>query len=165
VERTFELVPLRPAARLGVSYASGDRGGATYGTFDPLLPDVHVWHGAMDLFAWSNEEEASARASIVPWVDAVASIEYRYVRLAVAGIPWRSAYFVSLGARPGSTDQELGHELDGQLSWSPWAPVELVAGYSALVLGTAAREILAATHPGSVPDVSQLAFAQARVGF
>jgi hypothetical protein len=165
VERAFELMALRPTVRLGVSYASGDRGDAKYRTFDPMLPDVHVWHGAMDLFAWSNEEEASASVSIVPWIDALAAIEYRYVRLAVAGTLWRTAYFVPMGDRPGSTDQDLGHEIDARLSWSPWAPVDLVAGYSVLIIGSGAREVLAATYPGSVPDVSHLAFAQARIGF
>jgi alginate export protein len=165
VERGFELAPLRPTARLGLSYASGDSGGATYRAFDPILPDVHVWHGALDLFAWSNEEEASARVSVAPWIDAVATLEYRYARLAVPGGLWRSAYLVSLGAAAGNTSQDLGHEIDAQLSWSPWAPVDLVAGYSALILGTGGRAILAASHPGSVPDVSHLAYAQARVGF
>jgi len=165
VEHAFELAPLRPAARLGVSYASGDGGGATYRAFDPMLPDVNVWHGAMDLFGWSNEEEVSVGASIVPWVEGVASVEYRYARLAVPQGVWRSDYLVNLGVAPENTDPDLGHEIDAKLAWAPWAWVDLVAGYSALVLGGGGRAILAASHPGSVPDVSHMAYAQARVGF
>jgi hypothetical protein len=45
------------------------------------------------------------------------------------------------------------------LTWSPWEPLELTGGYSALVLGDGARAILAAgTSP---PDVSHLGYLQA----
>ena len=119
----------------------------------------------MDLFAWSNEEEVSVGATIAPWVDGVASVEYRYARLAVPDGVWRSDYLVTLGVAPGNTDTDLGHEIDARLAWAPWAPVDLVAGYSALILGGGGRAILAASHPGSVPDVSHMAYVQARVGF
>jgi hypothetical protein len=160
VAYTFEHALLLPTVRLGVSYASGDDGGSTYRAFDPMLPDVHVWHGAMDLFAWSNEEEASARVAITPWTDGVAAVEYRYARLAQAGGAWRSAYLVTIGAAPGNTQADLGHEVDAVLTWSPWEPLVLIGGYSALFLGDGARTILAA-QTFSPPSVSHLAYAQA----
>jgi hypothetical protein len=167
----FERVLLRPAARVGVAYASGDDGGSTYRTFDPLLPDVHTWHGAMDLFAWSNEEEASARVSAVPWTDAIATLEYRYVRLAQPGAAWLTGNLTTIRRAPGNTRAELGHEIDATLAWSPWAPVEFSAGYSALILGDGARAILAANGFGANKDnggvspaaVSHLAYAQVLV--
>jgi hypothetical protein len=169
VAYTFERVTLLPTVRAGVAYASGDSGGGHYGAFDPILPDVHTWHGAMDLFAWSNEEEASARVAIAPWTDATAAIEYRYVRLAEPGGAWRSGYLLTIGGAPGNTQADLGHEIDAVLSWSPWVPVELTAGYSALVLGDGAKAILSANPVGALqaaggvvpPDVSHYAYAQA----
>jgi alginate export protein len=162
VARTFERALLLPAVRLGISYASGDDGGGTYRAFDPLLPDVHVWHGAMDLFAWSNEEEASARAAITPWTDTIVAVEYRYARLAEPAGAWLNAYLMRVGEAPGNTHADLGHEIDAVLTWSPWASLELVTGYSALVLGAGARAALqGASFGATTPGISQLAYAQA----
>jgi hypothetical protein len=164
VAHTFERLMLLPTVLVGGSYASGDDGSSTYHAFDQILPDVHVWHGAMDLFGWSNEAEVSARAAIAPWTDAVASIEYRYARLAQPGGAWRSDYLVQIGTDPTNTQPDLGHEVDAVLTWSPWVAIELVAGYSFLVLGEGARAVLRAPPPlsqGAVPpNVAQLAYLQ-----
>src|SRR5258708_5956218 len=138
---TFERALGRPTVRLGMAFASGDGGGSTYRAFDPLLPDVHSWHGAMDLFAWSNEEEANIRLAAAPWTDGLAGVEYRYVRLAEPGGAWRSAYLATIAHAPANTQADLGHEIDAFLAWSPWAPLELSAGYSMLVLGDGARSL------------------------
>jgi hypothetical protein len=161
VARAFERVLLRPTVRLGLSYASGDHGGTTYRAFDPLLPDVHFWHGAMDLFAWSNEEEASARFAISPWTDGIAAVEYRYARLAQPGGAWLTAYLTRIAQVPANTNPDLGHEIDAVLTWSPWISIDLTAGYSALVLGDGARALLAAASPAGSTAVSHLAYAQA----
>jgi len=167
---TFEYVRMLPTVRLGASYASGDDGtGSKFGQFDPLLPDVHEWHGAMDLFAWSNEWEANARVAIAPWTDAVAALDYRYAQLATADGWWVSSYLFTLGRAPGNTSGELGHEIDAYLAWSPWVPVELSAGYSMLVLGAGAKAALSAdlTNPAvprlSPPDLAHYAYGQVTV--
>jgi hypothetical protein len=168
VAYTFQHVALLPTARLGVAYASGDAASSTsastYHAFDPLLPDVHSWHGAMSLFAWSNEAEASARASIAPWADGVAAVEYRYARLAENDGPWRTGYLATIGSNPANTSPELGHEIDAVVTWSPWVPVDLAAGYSLLVLGDGARAILASNVGGggsAPPRLVQFASLQA----
>jgi hypothetical protein len=155
-------------AQVGVAYASGDSGSGTYRAFDPLLPDVHRWHGAMELFAWTNEEEVNARVGVVPWTDGGAAVEYRYVRLAQADGAWRTAYLTTIGSAPGNRDAELGHEVDAMVRWSPWEPLLLEAGYSLFFLGDGARAILAANAIGretaaalSVERVSQFAYGQA----
>jgi hypothetical protein len=168
---TFDGVALRPSLRAGAAYASGGGGsrGETYRAFDPLLPDVHVWHGATDLFAWSNEEEANGRATIAPWTDALAAIEYRYARLARPDGAWRTAYLTTIGRAPGNTEASLGHEIDATLRWSPWPPLAVEAGYSIVLLGAGARAILAANAIGrsqsagavSTPPASHFAYAQA----
>jgi Alginate export len=150
VAHTFERVLLMPTVRVGIAYASGDSGSSRVGAFDPLLPDVHTWHGAMDLFAWSNEAEMSARVAVAPWAEAVAAVEYRYARLAEPGGTWRTGYLATIGSAPGNTSGDLGHEIDATLTWSPWVPVEIGAGYAALLLGSGARAILAANQVGSL---------------
>jgi hypothetical protein len=159
VERVLDRVLLRPALRLGGAYASGD---GERGTFDPLLPDVHVWHGAMDLFAWSNEAEVNGRVTVVPWTDGMAAVEYRYARLAQAQGNWTSAYLVDIGsAGNANTSADLGHEVDATLHWSPWAPLDLDGGYSFFVLGSGAKAVLASRPPsGKAASVSQYAYAQ-----
>lgn len=163
VAHTFENAIAAPTVRIGGAYASGDTLGVTYRAFDPLLPDVHTWHGAMDVFAWSNEVEVSGRVSAVPWTDALLAVQYRYARLAQPSDAWRSAYLATIAQVPTNTKADLGHEIDAALTWSPWVPVALDAGYSVLLLGSGARAILAAQR-GSA-EVSHFAYVQVRTQF
>jgi hypothetical protein len=174
VARTFDLVVLTPTFGVGAAYASGDSGApGTYRQFDPLLADVHAFHGAMDVFAWSNLIEGSASASVVPWNDTRATLEYRYARLAEASGEWISAYLSSIGRAPGSSSAELGHELDAVFAYRPWPVLELIGGYSALLLGDGARSILAAEARGqasadgtySPAAVAHLGYVQATLNF
>ncbi len=160
VAYTFERAILRPELRLGTAYASGDGGGSTYRAFDPMLADVHVWHGSMDLVAWSNEAEVSVGAALETSTTSSASVEYRYARLAQADGTWRTGYMATVGAAPGNTRADLGHEVDAVFRWSPWSPVGLSVGYSFFLLGDGARAVLTASQiaiPGSV----HFAYAQA----
>ncbi len=161
VGASLDRVLLRPSMRLSGSVASGADGGSKYAAFDPLLPDVHTLYGAMDLFAWSNVVEASARVAIEPLPDATASIEYRYVRQEQAGGAWRNDYLATVatpaGNAGGKASAELGHEIDASMRWSPWTPVELALGYSLLVVGDGARGLLAAEHVFA-PDLAHMGF-------
>ena len=151
VQRTFDQLSLTPTFRAGAGFASGDDGSSsTYHQFDPLLGDVQTLHGAMDTFAWSNLADVNARATIVPTTDMRASLQYRYARLAEASGEWIGGYLQRIGSAPGSASGSLGHELDAFLSWRPSfaSALELVGGYSALLLGDGARTILAAQARG-----------------
>jgi hypothetical protein len=166
VAHTFDTVGWTPSVALGAAYATGDDGGLTYRAFDPLLPDVHTWHGMMDLFAWTNEEEVSARMSIVPWNDGLVAAEYRYARMPQpGGDEWRSGYLVTIGSAQGNTRADLGHEIDVWAHWSPWPALGLDAGYSVFVAGGGARAILDATVPVGAARVSQFAYLQTRFVF
>jgi hypothetical protein len=160
VAYTFEHVLLQPSVRLGGSYASGDDGGGTYRGFDPILPDAHVWYGAMDLLSWSNAIEGNARVSIVPWTDGVAAVEYRYMQLAQASGAWTGGYLTTIAQAPGNGSAQLGHEVDASIAWSPWVPVDLRVGYSALVLGDGAKALLG-TVAFPAPSLSHYAYLQA----
>jgi hypothetical protein len=184
VSKTLSEVSLTPTFRVGGSYASGDDGSSTYHQFDPLLADPQRFHGQMDLFAWSNAIDVSGRAQIVPSTDTTFALEYRYARLAEASGEWIGSYLTAVGrAAPppgfaaagyaplpaGSADPELGHELDAVISWRPWLPLELRAGWSGLLLGDGARTIMAAYARGRADDagnvtpskIAQYAYAQA----
>ena len=180
VSKTLPEVSLTPTFRIGGSYASGDDGSSTYHQFDPLLADPQRFHGQMDLFAWSNALDVSARAQIVPWTDTTFALEYKYARLAEASGEWIGGYLTAIGsATPppgfaatgyklaaGSPSAELGHELDAVLTWRPWLPLELRAGYSGLLLGDGARGIMAAYARGKAqPDGTVAAAKIAHYGF
>ena len=139
VGRTFDTLLWTPTARIGGSYASGDDGGTTYKQFDPILPELHTWHGAMDVFAWSNLIEAHASVAVAPWADTSIGVEYRYARMAEANGDWVGGYLSSIGVAPGSHGEELGHEIDVGMRFRPWTPLELAAGYSLLALGDGAK--------------------------
>lgn len=174
VARTFDMLLLSPTLRLGASYASGDDGSGTYKQFDPLLPDVHAWHGMMDVFAWSNAEELSGRLSIVPFIDASLALEYRFVAMPEPSADWLNGYLGVVGRAPGNASADLGHEIDLSFAWRPWTVMEVAAGYSALLLGDGARTIMAAEQrgtPGGTPaapattpaSLSHFAYAQIAV--
>ncbi len=184
-DKTFETTPLVPVVRIGGSYASGDDGaGGAYGTFDPILPDVHVHFGAMNAFAWSNTVQAHVRGGIVPFVDATLAVEYRYARLAEANGEWVNGNLQSVGRAttdgrgrgvgPGLTNPsaELGHELDVVFGYTPWPMLDLRAGYAGVLWGDGARTILAAQGRGRLDgatgtyapsDLGHYAFLQARL--
>jgi len=158
VGKTFDHAPLTPTLTVGGSYASGDStppgvGGATrttYRQFDPLLPDLHSHFGAMDIFSWSNVVEENARLSFVPARTTRIDLEYRYARLATAAGEWLNGYLQPVGQSDGKSGAELGHEIDVGFAYRPWVPFEMRAGYSMLLLGDGAREIMAAEARGSL---------------
>jgi hypothetical protein len=156
VGKTFESVALAPTLTIGGSFASGDNThtgfsntSTTYKQFDPLLPDVHSHFGAMDIFSWSNVVEGNARISVVPVHSTRVDVEYRYARLATAAGEWLNGYLEPVGQSDGKSGAELGHELDVGFAYRPWVPFELRAGYSVLLLGDGAREIMAAEARGA----------------
>jgi hypothetical protein len=158
----FEHAQLLPRVQVGVSYASGDDGGTTYRAFDPLFPNIHTsLTGAMDLFAWSNQGEANALVGIEPWSDATLSLAYRYEELAEPKGAWRSAYLETIAISGTNTARALGHEADLVLVWTPWVPLDLTLGYSALFLGDGAKNLISGTTTtGSRANVAQLAYGQ-----
>ncbi len=93
----------------------------------------------MDLFAWSNTLQTSARVSVVPWAEGRLFAEYRYVRFVENGT-WLDSYLGVVTA-PVHGD-ESAHEVDGWASWRPWPVLDLVAGYSLLLLSDEAKQLL-----------------------
>ncbi len=149
VAYTLPGTPLEPRVRLGGAYASGGQQASVDRVFDPLLPDVHQWHGAMDLVAWSNEEEVSAGAEIVPFPRASLLGEYRYVRLVDPGGIWHTEDLTTVGAAPSNQKADLGHEVDLSLAWSADTHLDFCTGYSLFVLGAGGQAIVSANQLGS----------------
>jgi hypothetical protein len=148
VGRTFDTIVLSPTLTALGSYASGDDGGSTYKQFDPILPDVHLHHGAMDLFSWSNLMDAGGRLGLVPWTDTQLGFEYRYARLANGRGEWLNAYLAPVARPNANAETALGHELDVVFAWQPWVPLDLRVGWSTLLLGDGARTAAAAQARG-----------------
>lgn len=166
--RRFDGVVLTPTVRIGGSYASGGRSATQYNQFNPLYPDVQVNHGLLGAFAWSNLIDAHGSVDVVPTTNLHVTAEYRYARMAddTTG-EWLDTYLVVTGRGP-TTSPELGHEVDLVVSYRPWPALDVAAGYSLLVLGDGAKQMLAAENRGShdatgalvPPDLSHYAFIQ-----
>jgi hypothetical protein len=167
VSKLFDQLILTPTFRVAGSYASGDDGKGAYKQFDPLLADPQRFHGQMDLFAWSNMMDVAGRAQIVPWNDTAFALEYRYARLAESRGEWIGGYLSAVGSHvvppavtttPGTPpiggSSELGHELDVVFTYRPWLPLELRAGWSGLLLGDGAKEIMTAHARGKLNDAT-----------
>ncbi|MBX3211721.1 MAG: alginate export family protein [Labilithrix sp.] len=162
VSKTLEELVFTPNLRLSGSYASGDDRKGVYKQFDPLLADPQRFHGQMDLFGWSNMMDVAGRAQIQPVTHTTVALEYRWARLAEARGEWIGGYLGAVGsasvpplvattpapaARGSETD--LGHELDVVITYRPWTPLELRAGWSGLLLGDGAKAAMAAHGRGS----------------
>jgi len=184
VSKTIEQLLWMPTFRVAGSYASGDDRKGAYKQFDPLLADPQRFHGQMDLFAWSNMMDVAGRAQVVPWTDTAIAFEYRYARLAQGRGEWLGSYLTAVGSStpppnvtttpapagpPPSNATELGHELDVVLTYRPWIPLELRAGWSGLLLGDGAKAIMGAHARGdrlangaiSPANIAQYAYLQA----
>ena len=184
VSKTIEQLLLMPTFRVAGSYASGDDRKGAYKQFDPLLADPQRFHGQMDLFGWSNMMDVAGRAQVVPWTDTAIALEYRYARLAQGRGEWIGSYLTAVGSStppplvtttppppgpPPSNETELGHELDVVLTYRPWIPLELRAGWSGLLLGDGAKAIMASHARGerlangaiSPANIAQYAYLQA----
>ena len=170
VQKTIDQLLLTPTIRANASYASGDNGKGKYKQFDPLLADPQRFHGAMDLFAWSNQLDVGGKVTVVPWTDTTLGFEYRYAELAKAQGDWIDSYFTSVGRQAATGKKKaLGHELDVGFGWRPWSPLELRAGWSGLLLGEGAKAIMVTQGRGdrlsngavSPASIAQYAYVQA----
>ncbi|MCW5831367.1 MAG: alginate export family protein [Labilithrix sp.] len=163
VSKTLEELVFTPNFRVAGSYASGDDRKGVYKQFDPLLADPQRFHGQMDLFGWSNMMDVAGRAQIQPATHTSVALEYRWARLAQARGEWIGSYLGAVGSAsvpplvattpappgPSGSETDLGHELDVVVSYRPWTPLELRAGWSGLLLGDGAKATMAAHARGS----------------
>lgn len=140
---TSDAIVLSPKLTAGASMASGDDGSGNYRAFDPLLPDVHVHYGAMNVFSLSNMMEAHGGLVLTPSQETRVGAEYRYARLVNATGEWLNGYLFSVGrAARDNQSYDLGHEIDVFFHWRPLPQIDLRAGYSLLLLGDGAKAIL-----------------------
>jgi hypothetical protein len=166
--RTFDGIVLSPTIKIGASYASGGKTATQYNQFDPLYPDVHVDHGLLGAFAWSNLIDVHGSVAIVPATDMRLMVGYRYARLADKGGDWLDTYLVPvapISTFPAGvvTSEELGHEIDVLYTYRPWPAFAMSVGYSLLILGQGAKDAMTAeerTSKGVPPDLSHYAFLQ-----
>jgi hypothetical protein len=170
--KTFDGLVWTPTVQINGGYASGDSGTGTYNQFDPILPDVSVHHGVLNVFALSNIIDLGGKIAFVPFREGKVGVEYRYVMLADSHGEWLNGYLFSVGRAQGDNERDLGHEIDLHIGWKPHPSLDLTAGYGAfLVSGVGARNILREQRRGPVqmdgsvrpPDVSHFGFLSATV--
>lgn len=167
--RRFDGVVLTPTVKIGGAYASGGRSATQYNQFDPLYPDVQVNHGLLGAFAWSNLIDAHGLVSLVPTTNLHVSAEYRYARVAAPSTgEWLDTYLVVAGNTAVTKSPELGHEIDVAISYRPWPALDIAAGYSLLILGDGAKQMMLAENRATpnatgtlaAPDLAHYAFLQ-----
>lgn len=147
------------------AYASGDNGTGT-GTlnrFDPILPEEYANHGPMGLTSWSNLIEAGGDVAIRPLDGLTLIAGYRFDMLADAKGRWtQGAALLPVGADPGNTSQDLGHEIDVRARIVGWDVLNVDLGYGLFLFGEGARNILEAAGRGR-PEMQHWGWVQARV--
>ena len=147
------------------AYSSGQNSSSNVTRFEPVLPDTRpgIHHsgsgGAMGILAWSNAIQGAGSVSISPSDDTLLILGYRYLALAEPDDMWRSASLVPVGSLPGNNDSLIGHELDARIEAAPWAPVDIVAGYSALLTGDGAKNVLEVQGLGR-PNIQHYGYLQ-----
>jgi hypothetical protein len=132
------------------SYASGQTASRDKVTrFDPILPDVYTAHGPMGMYAWSNIIEGAGYLKLVPMRESQLLLGYRHVALARPSDDWHTSDLVYVGRDPNNTSRTLGNELDVVFGYSPWAPLNVSAGYGLFLLGQGGKEIVKAMGRGN----------------
>lgn len=179
VAKTFDGIVASPTLQASGAFASGDDGVGIYKQFDPILPDVHVHHGALNVLALSNLLDFGGKLSVTPFKEAKLGVEYRYATLVNGRGEWLNGYLSAVG-RPLSSGanaadnpgmRELGHEIDASFTWRPHPSLDLSAGYGAFLMLDAAKQTLALQRRGDVrpdgsvkpSDVTQMAWLSATV--
>jgi hypothetical protein len=128
------------------AYATGDQGASSGNLrrFDPILPDDHTSISPMGLWAWSNIIEGGGSIAVKPAAEVTFLASYRYAALAEGRDRWTSATLSPIGLAPENKSRELGHEIDGALTYIPWEALQVEAGYGIFLEGGAATAILQA---------------------
>lgn len=148
-----------PAVRLGAAQASGDDGGRDHGTFFNLLPTNHKWYGTLDYSAFANLRNL--------YLEVLASLGERLsLRAAVhsfALVARQDAWYGGSGAfdeaslgfaarRPAAgtfASDDLGRELDLDLTWKFKSGLALEVGSGYFLGGAAAEEALPVEADGA----------------
>lgn len=153
-------LPWNLAFGIAGAYASGQADGDENITrFDPVLPDVRMGLGAMGLYAWSNLIEGAGLVHASPWEDTEITLGYRYVAMPRPGDAWQTAALAPVGRAAGNEDAALGQELDASFKFTPWAPVDFVAGYGAFLTGEGGKNVLESSGRGR-PDMQHYGYLQ-----
>lgn len=135
----------KPRVYLGLDYASGDEGnGGAVGTFDPLFPLAHAFHGEIDTIGRQNVIDAHAG---VRW----APVEKLTLGATLHGF-WRAetsdaVYRANGTPIPGtaaSDEREIGQELDLLATYQWNRHVEFSGGWSRFFAG----DTIEAATPG-----------------
>ena len=121
---------LKERVYFAYSYASGDKNpkDGRWNRFDGAFGSVDRAYGRLNLFKWSNLEDAEIGLEIWPYKKSHIKLEYHHFRLAQSRDGW--SHNPSFYRDPtGSSGKEMGHEFDVVLKTKLKKHWELQAGY------------------------------------
>ena len=143
--------------RVGVEYAfaSGDENptDGEVGTFDPLLPFGHFFHGHMDVVGWRNLHAASIQLRANPTGNLTVHLDGHTFQQVEA----RDAWYDAAGTRlrrdaTGNSSRDIGQEIDLYAKWKLWDRVSFWTGFSHFFPGSLVSDT------GFDPDMNWLFF-------
>jgi len=134
-------VPVEWKPRLGGQYTLGsgdaDPNDGTHGTFDGVYGGRDIFfYGYLNLFFWANLRDAEIDLSVKPRRWSTLFLEYHHFDLDEATDAWYTTGLKPFRRDPtGKSGTTLGSELDFRMTATPWAHVELMAGFGRLFPG------------------------------
>ncbi len=128
----------KPRVGVEVAFASGDDDptDGDVGTFDPIFPFAHSYHGHADLIGWRNLHAILLSVRVRPMKDWTLHLDGHAFRLAEDRDAWYSAAGTAIRRdTTGSADPWVGYEIDLYAKWKCWERLEFWAGYSHFFAG------------------------------
>lgn len=130
----------KPRIAIEYAFAGGDDDPADgdVGTFDPLFPFGHYYHGHIDLAGWRNLHSFMLAIRIQPLQNLSVHLDAHLFRLAEDADAWYSAAGSPIRRDlTGSSGRSVGGEVDVYAKWKLWEErLEFWAGYSHFFAGS-----------------------------
>jgi hypothetical protein len=146
----FKCAPMTPSLWAYYDYASGDRPGGDFSTFNQLFPFGHYYLGYLDLVGRQNIRDFNLHLNFFParWI--TCQVQYHNFRLDSATAPLFTAGGAGLRQDPtGRAGRDVGDEIDFLVNFHLGPHSDLLFGYSKLFSGA----FLDATAGGRDPEL------------
>lgn len=146
----FKCRPMTPTVWIYYDYASGDRPGGHYTTFNQLFPFGHYYFGYLDLVGRQNIHDLNLHLYFFPshWI--TCQVQFHDFHLDSARSPLFTAGGAAIRQDPtGRAGRDVGNEIDLAVNFHLSAHSDVLLGYSKLFSG----DFLDATAGGRDPEL------------
>jgi len=142
VNLNLQDAPLKPNFLIEVDNASGDDDttDGDQGTFRTLFPTNHIHYGYADLLAWMNMWDIRLGFGLWLTEGFRFSFDYHHMRLMQAQGGWYGAGGGLIRTGTTGDSRYLGDEIDFELKWQPWKPLNLLLGWAHFFEGPFVRD-------------------------